>query len=194
MADVADDDAVTMFRAAGADDRYADGELIGQGGMGQVTSADDRATGRTVAVKTMRADQVGAVALRRFAREARIQAQLEHPSIVPVYDVGVDAEGALFFTMKRIRGESLSKVLERIRAGDDEAVVRYSHRRLLNVLTQLALTVEYAHQRGVLHRDLKPSNIMLGEFGEVYVLDWGLADVRLVHGQSTTPQAVKLAH
>jgi serine/threonine protein kinase len=188
VADVADDDAIAMFRAAGADDRYADGELIGQGGMGQVTSADDRATGRTVAVKTMRADQVGPVALRRFAREARIQAQLEHPSIVPVYDVGVDAEGALFFTMKRIRGESLSKVLERIRAGDDEALVRYSHRRLLNVLTQVALTVEYAHQRGVLHRDLKPSNIMLGEFGEVYVLDWGLADVRHP-GQSGEPRA-----
>jgi serine/threonine-protein kinase len=178
VADVAADDAIAMFKAAATRERYATGELIGQGGMGQVTSADDRATGRTIAVKTMRADQVGAVALRRFAREARIQAQLEHPSIVPVYDVGVDLDGALYFTMKRIRGESLGKVLERMRAGDDEALVRYSRRRLLTVLSTVALTVEYAHQRGVLHRDLKPSNIMLGEFGEVYVLDWGLADVR----------------
>ncbi len=173
-----DSDGAAMFRAAAERARYTDGGLIGAGGMGEVRAAHDRATGRTVAVKTVRADQLGAVALRRFAREARIQAQLEHPSIVPVYDVGVDASGSLYFTMKRIRGESLGRVFERLSAGDDEAVVRYSRRRLLAVLAQVALTVEYAHQRGVLHRDLKPSNIMLGEFGEVYVLDWGLADVR----------------
>ena len=173
-----DSDSAAMFRAAAELDRYSDAGLIGAGGMGEVRAADDRATGRTVAVKTVRADQLGPVALRRFAREARIQAQLEHPSIVPVYDVGVDTSGALYFTMKRIRGESLARVFERLVAGDDEAAVRYSRRRLLAVLVQVALTVEYAHQRGVLHRDLKPSNIMLGEFGEVYVLDWGLADVR----------------
>ena len=79
------------------------------GGMGEVRAAGDRATGRVVAVKTVRADQAGPQALRRFAREARIQAQLEHPAIVPVYDVGVDDRGNLYFTMKRVRGQALDQ-------------------------------------------------------------------------------------
>jgi serine/threonine protein kinase len=171
------DDVIAMFRAA-AERRYAAGERIGVGGMGEVRAAADRATGRVVAVKTVRADQVGPQALRRFAREARIQAQLEHPAIVPVYDVGIDDTGELYFTMKHIRGDSLADVIEKLRARDPEAMARYSRRRLLTVLSQVALAVAYAHRRGVLHRDLKPSNVMLGSFGEVYVLDWGLAEVR----------------
>ena len=167
------EDVLAMFRAA-AERRYAGGERIGVGGMGEVRAAADRVTGRVVAVKTVLADHVGAQTLRRFAREARIQAQLEHPSIVPVYDLGIDEAGELYFTMKHIRGESLSDVIDKLRIGDKG----YTRRRLLAVLSQVALTVAYAHRRGVLHRDLKPSNIMLGEFGEVYVLDWGLAQVR----------------
>ncbi len=169
--------AVAMFQHASAPDRYQAGALLGLGGMGEVVARTDRATGRTVAVKRVRADLTDPSLLRRFAREARIQAQLEHPSIVPVYDLGVDADGSQYFTMKKIRGESLALVLDRLRARDPEATAHYTRRRLLAVLSTVALTLEYAHRRGVIHRDLKPANIMLGDLGEVYVLDWGLADV-----------------
>ncbi|HVV88437.1 MAG TPA: serine/threonine-protein kinase [Kofleriaceae bacterium] len=172
-----DDHAAAMFAQASAGDRYEPGPLLGLGGMGEVVAKGDRATGRTVAVKRVRTELASPTLLRRFAREARIQAQLEHPSIVPVYDVGVDADGARYFTMKRIRGHSLSHVIEHLRWGDPAMAARFTRRRLLTVLSTVALTVEYAHRRGVIHRDLKPSNVMLGDLGEVYVLDWGLADV-----------------
>jgi serine/threonine-protein kinase len=111
----------------------------------------------------------------RFLREARVQGQLEHPSIVPVYDLGADGEGRAYFTMKRVRGLTLAHVLERLAAKEAEALARFSRRKLLSAFVQVCQAVEYAHERGVLHRDLKPQNIMLGDFGEVYVLDWGVA-------------------
>src|SRR5262249_17778837 len=118
-----------------------------------------------------------ATARRRFLHEARVQGQLEHPSIVPVYDLDLDEQGRPFFTMKRVRGLTLERVLERLREDDPDVVKRFSNRKLLTALAQVCLRIDYAHARGVLHRDLKPGNIMLGDFGEVYVLDWGLAKV-----------------
>jgi serine/threonine protein kinase len=160
----------TAFAVGGFGQRYTRGEPLGAGGMGVVQAWRDRATGREVAIKTIRGSGEGTAALR-FVREARVQAQLEHPSIVPVYDVGVDPGGALYFTMKRVRGHSLQRVLH---DGDSG----YSLRKLLTVMARVARTVEYAHRRGVVNRDLKPANLMLGEFDEIYVLDWGLAQVR----------------
>ena len=162
--------AATAFAVGGFAQRYARGEPLGAGGMGVVQAWRDRATGREVAIKTIRGSGEGTAALR-FVREARVQAQLEHPSIVPVYDVGVDPGGALYFTMKRVRGHSLQRVLHDGESG-------YSLRKLLTVMARVARTVEYAHRRGVVNRDLKPANLMLGEFDEIYVLDWGLAQVR----------------
>ncbi len=188
-ADPDDGHAAAMFAQAGAADRYEPGVLLGLGGMGEVVARGDRATGRTIAVKRVRTELANPTLLRRFAREARIQAQLEHPSIVPVYDVGVDADGAQYFTMKRIRGHSLGQVIEQLRTGDAQATARYTRRRLLTVLSTVALTVEYAHRRGVIHRDLKPGNVMLGDLGEVYVLDWGLADVLGADGTPTVDLA-----
>jgi len=167
--------AATAFVVGSFAQRYARGELLGAGGMGVVQAWRDRATGREVAMKTIRGLGEATAALR-FAREARVQAQLEHPSIVPVYDVGVDPGGALYFTMKRVRGHSLQRVLQ-----DGEAS-GYSQRKLLTVMARVARTLEYAHRRGVVNRDLKPANIMLGEFDEIYVLDWGLAQVRAQGG------------
>ncbi|MBX3156735.1 MAG: serine/threonine protein kinase [Deltaproteobacteria bacterium] len=164
------------FETAGDDARYLEGRMLGAGGMGEVRSFVDRATGRSIAMKTVRKG-ADALALRRFAREARIQSQLEHPSIVPVYDVGLDGTGAPYITMKHVRGQSLASVITKLRAGDDATVRRFSQRKLLTVLSSVAMTVEYAHRRGVIHRDLKPDNIMLGPFDEVYVLDWGLAAI-----------------
>src|SRR5262245_1506015 len=178
IADLGDDaEVAAMFRAGAFAERYRRGEVIGVGGMGEVRALADRATGRTIAMKTIRRERE-LEGLRRFAREARIQAQLEHPAVVPVYDVGVDGDGAFYFTMKRVRGDSLAQVLTRLRAGDADTAKRYTVRKLLTVLSSVAMTIEYAHRRGIVHRDLKPSNVMLGTFGEVYVLDWGLADVR----------------
>ncbi|HRI65209.1 MAG TPA: serine/threonine-protein kinase [Polyangium sp.] len=113
----------------------------------------------------------------RFLREARVQGQLEHPSIVPVYDLDLDSEGRPYFTMKRVRGDTLERILDHLRRKDEAFVKRYAERRLLAAFVQVCLAIDYAHSRGVLHRDLKPGNVMLGDFGEVYVLDWGLAKI-----------------
>jgi hypothetical protein len=111
----------------------------------------------------------------RFLREARVQGQLEHPGIVPVHDIGVSPEGATYFTMKRVRGMTLAAVLEGLAAGDAQVAQRFTLRKLLAAFVSVCQAVDFAHGRGVLHRDLKPGNIMLGAYGEVSVLDWGLA-------------------
>jgi serine/threonine-protein kinase len=156
--------------------RYEPKGVLGRGGMGEVRLCADRRIGRDVAMKVMR----GKEAVERFLREARVQGQLEHPAITPVYDLGVAPDGNVYFTMKRVRGRTLEQVLEGLRAGDPELVEKYSRRKLLTALSTVCLAVDFAHQRGVVHRDLKPANIMLGDFGEVNVLDWGLA--KLVDG------------
>ena len=163
--------------------RYEPRSLLGEGGMGEVRLARDKVVGREVAVKTM-LPEVQAFARERFLREARVQGQLEHPSIVPIYDLGVTEEQQLFFTMKRLRGASLERILDDLTRGDAGAAGRYPQRRLLGAFVQVALAVEFAHSRGVIHRDLKPANVMLGDFGEVYVLDWGLARVQFGPNES----------
>jgi serine/threonine-protein kinase len=114
---------------------------------------------------------------RRFMREARVQGQLEHPAIVPVHDLARDPRGAAYFTMKRVRGATLQHVVDALRAGDGPTVERYTRHKLLTAFASVCLSIDFAHAHGVLHRDLKPDNVMLGDFGEVYVLDWGLAKV-----------------
>lgn len=156
-------------------ERYERGVLLGAGGMGEVRLCKDARIGRHVAMKTLRSGSGDAETERRFLREARIQGQLEHPAIVPVYDVDTDSTRETFFTMKRVRGQTLHRVLDQLAKGDADAIERYGRRRLLTAFTQVCHAVHYAHVRGVVHRDLKPGNIMLGDFGEVYVLDWGIA-------------------
>ncbi|WP_433927680.1 serine/threonine protein kinase [Sorangium cellulosum] len=156
--------------------RYEVRALLGVGGMGEVHFCRDRRIGRDVAMKVIRAEHQGDTTLRhRFIREARVQGQLEHPSIVPVYDLGVDAKGSAYFTMKRLRGLTLSRILNELREGDAAATQSFSRRKLLTAFSSICIAVDFAHSRGVLHRDLKPANIMLGDFGEVYLLDWGVA-------------------
>jgi tRNA A-37 threonylcarbamoyl transferase component Bud32 len=159
-----------------ADSRYAMRSVLGAGGMGEVRLCEDQLIGREVAVKVIHAARrEDARAVSRFIREARIQGQLEHPSIVPVHDLGRTPDGGVFFTMKRVRGKTLATILAGQKAGDRELSDQYSDRKLLTAFVTVCLAVELAHRRGVLHRDLKPANIMLGDFGEVYVLDWGIA-------------------
>lgn len=156
--------------------RYEVRALLGEGGMGEVRLCRDHRIGRDVAMKVIRAGQ-GPDAHARFEREARIQGQLEHPSVVPVYDLGVDPSGEVFFTMKRVRGLTLQEIVEGLVERDDHIVRDHSSRRLLTAFSSVCLAVAFAHARGVLHRDLKPANIMLGAYGEVHVLDWGLAKI-----------------
>lgn len=170
-------DAVTQG-PAGFAARYASRSVLGAGGMGEVQLVRDEVVGREVALKVL--DPVLHMqpdAVRRFMREAQIQGQLEHPSIVPVHDLGFTPEGRAYFTMKRVRGRTLQEISEGLQESNPTIVQAYSRRKLLTAFSSVCLAVELAHSRGVLHRDLKPSNVMLGDFGEVYVLDWGIARV-----------------
>jgi serine/threonine protein kinase len=158
--------------------RYETLGAIGEGGMGNVLLARDRIIGRDVAMKVMRQGYLGRHDLRRrFLREVLVQGQLEHPAIVPVYDLMAVADGSPGFTMKRVRGITLADVIDEIRAEDPDAIRAYSRHKLLTAFCSVCLAMDLAHARGVLHRDLKPSNIMLGDFGEVYILDWGVAKI-----------------
>lgn len=157
--------------------RYDAGPLLGAGGMGEVCLFRDRRVGRHVALKKLLPGVDTEISRRRFLREARVQGQLEHPAIVPVYDVDFDEQGLPFFSMKRVRGQTLSRVLELLARKDADTEQRFGRRRLLSAFAQVCHAVHYAHVRGVVHRDLKPGNIMLGEYGEVYVLDWGVARI-----------------
>jgi len=149
-------------------ERYQLGDVFGQGGMGEVVNARDQQIGRDVAIKRMRSDAPSERQMQRFMREARIQGRLEHPAIVPVHELGRGRDGRPYFVMKKLTGTTLSKILD---SGT------YSMQRLLRALADVCLAIELAHTRGVVHRDVKPDNIMLGDFGEVYVLDWGVAKV-----------------
>jgi eukaryotic-like serine/threonine-protein kinase len=153
-------------------DRYRTRAMIGCGGMGEVMTAYDDHVGREVAVKRMRGERPSARSIRRFIREARIQGRLDHPAIVPVHDVGRDASGRPFFTMKKLTGVTLAVILR-----NPHLIARYPRQRLLRALADACLAIELAHTRGVVHRDIKPENLLLGDFGETYVLDWGVAKI-----------------
>jgi serine/threonine protein kinase len=158
--------------------RYDERELLGEGGMGRIYLCRDERIGRDVAMKVLRrkyAKQPDTLA--RFVREARIQGQLEHPSIVPVYDLMRRSNGDVGFTMKRVRGKTIEQIVDAIARKDKAVLEQYPRRKLLRNFAAACLAVDFAHTRGVLHRDLKPSNIMLGDYGEIYVMDWGLSKV-----------------
>ena len=147
---------------------YAIGLLLGKGGQGEVWLAHDKRIGRDVALKRLKHATPSEDDTSRFLREARVQARLDHPAIVPVYDLGRDELGRPFFTMKRLAGHALDKML---------STTPHARQKLLRAFVDVCRAVDFAHSRGVVHRDLKPANIILGEFGEVYVIDWGVARV-----------------
>jgi eukaryotic-like serine/threonine-protein kinase len=154
----------TLREATDEGGRYQLRQPVGQGGMGTVFLAFDRTLEREVAVKVLRTGLGDPDAAARLAREARIMARLEHPGIVPVHDAGVLPDGRLFYVMKLVRGERLERVARTVSIAD-----------LLRLFLRVCETVGFAHAQGVVHRDLKPSNVMVGSFGEVLVLDWGIA-------------------
>ena len=147
--------------------RYEVTGELGQGGMGHVLAARDPALEREVAVKVVRAP-AEARALEAFAREAKITGALEPPNIVPIHELGHSADGRPYFAMKKVEGRTLEQLL-RARHGQEPLA------GILGVFLKVCDAIAFAHARGVIHRDLKPANIMVGEFGEVLVMDWGLA-------------------
>ncbi|HOX45110.1 MAG TPA: protein kinase [Myxococcota bacterium] len=155
--------------AAGAEDPAE----MGRGGIGRVLLAFDEHLGREVALKELLPDAAGSAgeARARFLREARVTGQLEHPGIVPVYELGRRPDGTPYYTMRVVRGRTLAEVLGEARGLPGRLA-------LLTHFVDLCEAIAYAHSRGVVHRDIKPANVMLGEFGETVVLDWGLAKVR----------------
>jgi serine/threonine protein kinase len=171
-----EDDLVSLLHGwtrsfAGPQPRFAYNNRLGEGSQGFIFSVFDRDCRREIAFKTLNSSQSDPDDVARFINEAQITAQLEHPGIIPVHDFGVMPSGAVFYTMKRVQGQSLAEY-SATRFGHPE------HRfHLLAIFLRVCETIAFAHSRGVIHRDLKPRNIMVGNFGEVLVIDWGLAKV-----------------
>lgn len=154
--------------------RYQRIRALGEGGNGEVDLWRDQDIDRNVAVKRLKhADTPESLA--QFVQEVHTTGQLEHPGIVPIYDVGLDEEGRYFFVMKHIEGETLEQIITQLRAADPKYVGRYSYEARTQIFMQILHSVQYAHQKGFIHCDIKPANVIVGPFGEVMVLDWGLA-------------------
>src|SRR5215467_12011526 len=181
------DKALERLRSSEAADfsgtRYKVREFIARGGMGAVYAAEDGKLSRRVALKVLETPEANGDLGARLMREARILAQLEHPGIVPVHDVGALPDGRVYYTMKCVQGLRLDKYIAQL----DSLAQR------LRLFLRVCDAVAFAHARGVLHRDLKPANIMVGSFGEVLVMDWGLAkllrDEARPRSQASDPDA-----
>lgn len=162
---------------------YGKLKLIGLGGMGMVFQARDPALQRKVALKILRSDfRNRSASVKKFIREARITAMIDHPNIVPVHRMGVLENVGVYFTMKRIHGENLREIFEKISLGHARCTQYYTLRRMLDIFISACNGVAAAHAHGVLHCDLKPGNIMVGRFGEILVLDWGVAREKIPAG------------
>ncbi|MCC6875063.1 MAG: serine/threonine protein kinase [Sandaracinaceae bacterium] len=166
--------------------RYETERVLGEGGMGIVALAHDHDIDRKVALKRVRRE-VGSHGLARFAEEVRTIGHLEHPNIIPIHDVGVDEQGDYFFVMKYVEGQTLEQIIEKLQAGDPQTHARFTWEARVQVFIGLLRALAYAHDRGVIHRDIKPANIMVGPYGEVVLMDWGIA--RPIHGADLPAQS-----
>ena len=162
-------------------ERFVLGSTIGEGGMGLVHLAEQRMLRREVAIKTVKPEHVAPLTVRKLLQEGWITGRLEHPNIVPVHDLEIDDEGRPLLVLKKVEGAAWAELLadpalvkqrlvsERVRSRPTDEDVLEWH---VGVLSQVCRALSYAHSRGIVHRDLKPDNVMIGAFGEVYVLDW----------------------
>ena len=156
--------------------RYIIGQELGSGSVGQVIEAQDQHLGRQVAIKILHdGEGLSRDGIARFVAEAQITAQLEHPSVVPVHEIGIMPGGMPYFSMKLVKGRSLDDVINHLRINDRESHRVYNQLARLRLFQRICQGVAYAHAKGVVHRDLKPANILIGEYGEVQIMDWGLA-------------------
>ncbi|MFZ4766609.1 MAG: serine/threonine-protein kinase, partial [Roseimicrobium sp.] len=174
------------------------GRRIAQGGMGAILEASDCKLGRTIAVKVMLLETGDSEEQKqRFIHEAAVLGRLEHPNIVPIHDLGLDSEGQLYYTMKLVKGVTLQRILDELRKEKPEALAHYTLDRLLTIFRKVCDALAFAHANHIIHRDLKPENVMVGEFGEVLVMDWGIAKIlgdprsRDLQSPSADPLAVE---
>ena len=158
--------------------KYKKFRPFASGGKGSILSCQDTALGRTVAYKCLQKKHAeNAQERRRFLREARLTAQLQHPNTVPVYEIGFSDQGELYFTMKKVAGRNLYQILVSLYKKDADTLAEFPIDRLLDILIQTGYVLDYAHIHGIIHRDVKPENILVGLFGEVMLLDWGIARI-----------------
>jgi serine/threonine-protein kinase len=195
----ADAGADTADEALSTGMRYRILRMHARGGLGEVHLARDEMLGRDVALKRLQPPYARNARSRdRFLREARITGRLEHPSIVPIHGVGVDAVGRPFYAMRFVQGETLREAIDRFhaadRAGEPLGQRRVAFRQLLQRFVAVCNTVAYAHDRAVLHRDIKPENILLGTYGETLLVDWGLAREMQAAGPADGMPDAALAH
>lgn len=175
---VADVDTVIPPYLTNEFTKYADVRKLTQGGKAVLSVAKDTNLGRTVVLKRLRPElRSDRRELQRLVREARITAQLSHTGTVPVHELGRDLDGNWYFSMKRVDGRSLFDILVKLANRDEAAVRQFPLNRLLSIFLQVCDTLAYAHVRGIIHRDVKPENILVGNFGEVILVDWGVAKI-----------------
>ena len=174
---------MSKLSSQGGSERYTTRDEIARGGMGAILRVWDEDLRRPLAMKVALRDdgETTGVAtdsnsqkrLSRFLEEAQITSQLDHPGIVPVHDLGIDAEGRVYFTMQLVDGRDMRDIVALAQRGEEG----WDLRRLVGVLIRVCEALAYAHSKDVVHRDIKPGNVMVGKFGEVFLMDWGLAKV-----------------
>ncbi len=157
-------------------ERYTPDRKLNEGGMKSIWEVDDHRTARKVAMALIQDSRIASAEdIESFLYEARLTANLQHPNIIPIYDIALDENGNPYFTMKALKGETLAEILKKLKEGYEEYRRRYTRTRLLGIFLKVCNAIDYAHTKGVIHLDLKPSNVIVGDFGDVHVLDWGLS-------------------
>lgn len=159
------------------EERYILGNEIARGGMGKILLTKDINLRRSIVTKIL-LNKNSKIATLRFIEEAQITGQLEHPNIPPVYDLGLTKENNLFFTMKQIKGNTLQQIINKLKENDPPTIHQYTLNTFVSIFIKICNALSYAHNKNVIHRDIKPENIMIGEYGEVLLMDWGLAKIK----------------
>ena len=156
-------------------ERYERLSSLGEGGVGEVSLVRDNDIERKVAMKRLKSSSLSSADMLRFTEEIRTVGKLEHPSIIPIHDVGIDEDGAYYFIMKHVEGETLEEIIAKLDAGDPAYHARFTPQVRAQIFVDILQAMEFSHSRHIIHRDIKPANVMVGQHGEVMVMDWGLA-------------------
>ena len=158
------------------DKRYTEKEEIAQGGVKKIIRVIDHKTDRSVAKAVLLKDS-GKEGIEEFLREARLTSSLQHPNIIPIYDIGLEAEGSPYFTMEYLTGDTLGAIIKKLSDGDEKYKLKYTRSVLLDIFSRICDAVAYAHSRNIIHLDLKPENIHINSYGQVHVCDWGFGKI-----------------
>ena len=166
---------IDELEALQSEGKFSSGEKLSAGGMKDILLKEDRMTQRPIVMAIPKEEKRDMESLTAFVREARITAQVAHPSVLPIHEIGVNEEGVPFYTMKYIRGDDFYMILKKLKTGDLETRKKYPINRLLAVYMRICEAIAFAHSKGIVHLDLKPDNILINPYGVVQVCDWGLA-------------------